>query len=125
MPLTPAQQQRVDEIQGFIRTVEKIKRLVAELDSSRAARQTVIDNLSESIARQLSQLRHRTMSANIGTVADQAGSLSVLAGRKGGNLNLRIRGLTEGVRSLEYQLASALKSASTPEARPGAAGADS
>ena len=119
-PLTPNQQRRVDEIRGFIQTVEKVKRLVADLESSRAMKSTVIDNLCDSIARQLSQLRQRAMSANVGTVADRAGSLSVLAGRRGGGLSLKIRGLTEGMQGLELQLAGALKAALKPDDKPDA-----
>ncbi|HEX9610670.1 MAG TPA: hypothetical protein VF978_02195 [Gemmatimonadales bacterium] len=112
---TPAQQRRIDDIHAFIRTVEHVKKLVTDLDSSRAARSQVIDNLSGSIARELSQLRQRAMTTNVGTLADSAGALAVMAGRSGGGLALKIRGLTEGVNSMLMQLDQALTHVMHPE----------
>jgi hypothetical protein len=43
----------------------------------------------------------------LGTLGDMAGSMSVLAGRSIG-IALKVRGLTEGVQSLEFELAAAL-----------------
>ena len=111
---TAAQQRRMDELRAFVRAVEHVQKLVAELESSRAARAQVIDNLCGAIARELSQLRQRAMTANIGTVADTAGALSVMATR-GGGLAMKLRGLTEGVHSMLLQLDQALKQASAPE----------
>ncbi|MGH7699399.1 MAG: hypothetical protein ACREMJ_02615 [Gemmatimonadales bacterium] len=115
--LTGAQQRRVDELHQFIRAVEHVKKLVAELDSNRAARAKIIDNLCGSIARELSQLRQRALTTNVGTVADTAGALAVLAARTGGGLAMKIRGLTEGVHSLVMQLDQALKQALHPETK--------
>jgi hypothetical protein len=113
--LTPAQERRADELRGFIRSVEHVRKLVAELDSSRAGRSQVIDRICASIARDLSQLRQRAMAANVGTVADTAGALAVLAGRSGSGISLKIRGLTEGVHSLMIQLDHSLSHAMAPE----------
>lgn len=106
---TPAQQRKMDDIHAFIRTVEHVRKLVTDLDSSRAARSKVIDGISAQIARELSQLRQRAMTANVGTLADTAGALAVMAGRSGGGIAIKIRGLTEGVNSLLMQLDQALK----------------
>ncbi|HXF94820.1 MAG TPA: hypothetical protein VNI61_01840 [Gemmatimonadales bacterium] len=108
---TPAQQRRIDDVRAFIRTVEHVRKMVAELESNRAARSPVIDNICAGIARELSQLRQRALSANIGTLADTAGSLAVLAGRGGGGVNLKIRGLTDGVHNMMTELDQALKHA--------------
>lgn len=112
---TPAQQRRVDDLQTFIRAVEHVRKLVADLDSNRAARTHIIEGLCGSIARELSQLRQRALTANIGTLADSAGALAVMAGRSGGGIALKIRGLTEGVAGLMIQLDQALHQALTPE----------
>src|SRR5439155_1114111 len=82
--LTADQQRRAGEIRQFQTVVEHVAKLVAELDSNRAAKATFIDNLCESIARQLSQLRQRALTSGIGTIADVAGAMSVMAGRGGG-----------------------------------------
>jgi hypothetical protein len=116
--LTANQQRRVDEIQQHLRTVEKIRRLVAELESSRAAKPVVIGNISSAIERELSQMRQRALTANVGTLADQAGALAVLAGRSGGGLAMKLRGLQEGVAGMTMQLDQALKAALSPDERP-------
>jgi len=100
-------QERIAAINGFQRSVEHVKHLVAELDGSRAATMAVITNLCASIERELSQLRQRALATDMSTLGDMAGSMSVLAGRSIG-IALKIRGLTEGVQSLEFELAAAL-----------------
>ena len=112
--LTPGQLRRIDQLREFIKAVEHVKKLVAELDGSRAARPKIIEGICASIARELSQLRQRAMAANVGTVGDAAGAMAVLAGR-GGGLPMKIRGLTEGTAGLMMQLDQSLKQALTPE----------
>src|SRR6058998_1926703 len=119
--LTPNQVRQIELIQGFIRSVDKVKKLIGELEGSRAARPVIINNLCGAIARELSQMRQRALSANVGTLADTAGSLAVLATRQGSGLNFKLRALQEGVTSLMIQLDQSLKSAShieKPDAPP-------
>jgi hypothetical protein len=110
--LTPNQVRHIEEIQQFRRTVDHVKKLVAELESNRAARPVIINNICGAISRELSQMRQRALSANVGTLADVAGSLAVLAARQGSGLNFKIRALAEGVNSLTIQLDQSLKAAS-------------
>ncbi len=112
--LSANQVRRIEEIQGFMTALAHIKKLVLELESSKAARVPVIQNLSSQIARELAQMRQRAIRANIGTLADVAGSLSLTAGRSQG-LQMKLRILHEGIVSLVFQLDHALKEASTPE----------
>jgi hypothetical protein len=116
--LTPNQMRRIDEIQQFMRTVEHVKKLVAELEGNRAARAVILNNICSAIARELSQMRQRALSANVGTLADVAGGLAVIASRQGGGLNFKIRALAEGVNSLTIQLEHSLKAATQPEKAP-------
>ena len=113
--LTPNQVRRIDEIQQFMRTVEHVKKLVAELEGNRAARAVVINNICGGIARELSQMRQRALSSNVGSLADVAGSLAVIASRQGSGLNFKIRALADGVTSLTIQLEQSLKAATQPE----------
>jgi hypothetical protein len=113
--LTPGQVRQIELIQGFIRNVEHVKKLVGELEGSRAARPVIINNICGAIARQLSQMRQRALSANVGTLADTAGGLAVLASRQGSGINFKLRALAEGVNSLMIQLDQSLKSASQIE----------
>jgi hypothetical protein len=113
--LTPNQVRQIELIQGFIRNVEHVKKLVGELEGSRAARPVIINNICGAIARELSQMRQRALSANVGTLADTAGGLAVLASRQGSGINFKLRALAEGVNSLMIQLDQSLKSASQLE----------
>jgi hypothetical protein len=108
--LSPDQMRRVESIQEFQRTAARVKKLVAELDSNRASKEQLIDNMCETIAREMAQFRQRLLTANIGTVADVAGAMSVMAARKG-VLDMKIRGLVDGVNTLNMQLELALKHA--------------
>ncbi|HXM38494.1 MAG TPA: hypothetical protein VN908_07520 [Gemmatimonadales bacterium] len=112
---TPNQVREIEAIQQFMRTVEHVRKLVADLESNRAARPVIINNICGTIARELSQMRQRALSANVGTLADVAGSLSVLAARQGSGLSFKIRALFEGVASLTIQLEQSLKAASQVE----------
>ncbi len=112
--LTAEQVRRIAEIQEFQRTVAIVKHLVAELEANRAGQTRTIQQLSDRIAKETQQLRQRALTANIGTIGDVAGTMSVMAAR-GGGMNMKIRGLTDGVNNLGMQLDTALKHAMTPE----------
>lgn len=110
--LTAEQQRRVEEILQFQRTVEHVKHLVTELEANRAAQTRTVEQLCERIAKETAQLRQRALTANVGTLGDTAGAMSVMAGR-GGGIHMKIRGLSDGVNSLLMQLELALKHALT------------
>ena len=111
--LSAEQTQRIEQIQQFIKTAEHVQRLVAQLEANRNQAKSA-DTICHSIARELSQLRHRAVAANVSIIADVAGAMSVLATRAG-NLNMKIRTLTDGVNNLKAQLDHALKAALRPE----------
>ena len=111
--LSAAQLRRIDEIQQFQRSVQLIKKWVGELDSNRAAKTSIISGITTTIARELSHLRQRALTSSVASLADVAGALSVLASRTGG-LQVKIRGLQEGVTSMEMQLDQALNMARKP-----------
>ena len=113
--LTPNQVRQIELIQGFIRNVDHVRKLVGELEGNRAARPVIINNICGAIARELSQMRQRALSANVGTLADTAGALAVLAARQGSGLSFKLRALAEGVNSLMIQLDQSLKAASQIE----------
>ncbi|HVH68459.1 MAG TPA: hypothetical protein VM716_11360 [Gemmatimonadales bacterium] len=111
--LTAEQVRRIEEIGEFQRAADHLKRLVSELDSNRAGHTRTIQQLSERIGREASEMRQRALTSNIGTIADVAGSMSVMAGR-GGGIQMKIRALADAVNSLHMQLDAALKHAKTP-----------
>src|SRR5881628_3746552 len=112
--LTADQLRRIEEIEEFQRATDHLKHLVTELESNRAGQTRTIQALSEKIVNAASQMRQRALTANIGTIADVAGTMSVMAGR-GGGIDMKIRGLGDGVNSLRLQLDQAMKQAMTAD----------
>jgi hypothetical protein len=108
---TPNTIRRIEEIQQFMRTVEHVKKLVAELEGNRAAKASILNGLCSQIARELSQMRQRALASNVGMLADVAGQLAVVANRGGTGLNMKIRALGDGVNSMTIQLEQSLKAA--------------
>jgi len=102
---------RIEELQGYVRTVDHVKKLVAELEANRAAKPKIIDNICGTIARELSHMRQRALTANLGTLPDVAGSLAIVANRAGTGINMKVRALADGVNSMTIQLDQALKMA--------------
>jgi hypothetical protein len=102
---------RIEELQQYVRTVDHVRKLVAELESNRAANLKIINGICGTIARELSHMRQRALTANLGTLPDVAGSLAVVAGRAGTGMNMKIRALADGVNSMTMQLEQALKHA--------------
>ena len=111
--LTAEQVRRIEEIEEFRHATDHLKRLVAELESNRAGQTRVIQQLTEKIAHESAQMRQRALTANIGTIADVAGTMSVMAGR-GGGINMKVRALSDAVTSLRMQLDAALTHAHQP-----------
>ena len=109
--LSASQMRRIEELQQYVRTVDKVKKLVAELESNRAAKASIINGICANIARELSHMRQRALTANLGTLPDVAGNLAVVAGRSGTGLNMKIRALADGVNSMTMQLEQALRAA--------------
>ena len=105
------QVRRIEELQGYVRTVDHVRKLVAELESNRAASLKIIKGICDTIARDLSRMRQRALTANLGTLPDVAGSLAVVAARQGTGHNMKVRALQDGVNSMTMQLDQALKQA--------------
>ena len=106
---SPNQLRRIEELQHYVRTLDHVRKLVAELESNRAAKASIINGVCNQIARELSHMRQRALTANLGTVPDVAGSLAVVAARVGTGLNMKIRALADGMNSLTLQIDQALK----------------
>ena len=111
--LTADQLRRIEELDEFRRAADHLNRLVTELEGNRAGQTRTIQQLSEKIANEASQMRQRALTANVGTIADVAGTMSVMAGR-GGGINMKVRALADSVNSLYMQLDAAMKQATTP-----------
>jgi hypothetical protein len=98
-------------LQQYVRTLDHVKKMVAELESNRAAKPKIIDGICGNIARELSHMRQRALTANLGTLPDVAGQLAIVANRAGTGINMKMRALGDGVNSMTIQLDQALKMA--------------
>jgi hypothetical protein len=108
---TANQIRRIEELQQYVRIVDHVKKLVAELESNRAAKPKILNIICGNIARELSKMRQRALTANLGTLPDTAGNLAVIASRAGTGMNMKIRALGDGMNSVTMQLDQALKAA--------------
>src|SRR5881398_4186580 len=100
--LTADQLRRIEEIEEFRRAADHLKHLVTELEGNRAGQTRTIQQLTEKISNEASQMRQRALTANVGTIADVAGTMSVMASR-GGGVNMKIRALADAVNSMQMQ----------------------
>ena len=112
--LSASQQRRVDQITELQKIVGHTRATLKELESNRAAKATVVNNLSGMIAREMQQMRQKLLTSPVGTVGDLAGNLSVVASRSQG-MNVKIRALNDGLNSIDMQLDLAMKNAMQPE----------
>ena len=119
--LSAGQLRRIDQLTELQKIVSHTRATLKELESSRAAKATVINNLSGMIAREMQQMRQKLLTSPVGTVGDLAGNLSVVASRSQG-MNVKIRALNDGLNSIDMQLDLAMKNANQPEKddKPGA-----
>src|SRR5881397_4084317 len=102
---------RIEELQGYVRTVDHVRKLIAELEANRAAKPKILNGICGNIARELSHMRQRALAANLGTLPDVAGTLAIVANRAGTGINMKVRALADGVNSMTIQLDQALKMA--------------
>ena len=106
---TANQIRRIEELQQYVRTVDHVRKLVAELESNRAAKPKILNGICGNIARELSHMRQRALTANLGTLPDVAGTLAIVANRAGTGIMMKVRALADGVNSMTMQLDQALR----------------
>jgi HPt (histidine-containing phosphotransfer) domain-containing protein len=75
----------------------------------------VDESVVRGLTRLLDQIKGEAGALSLGALADTAGLMSTLA-RRGGGLQMKVRGLRELQGSLKINYEAALRSASTPEA---------
>lgn len=112
--LSGAQQAQLAFLQTLPSKIEKIHRQTEEIATLKAD-----EMVQRSLARSLDILRNEAAGLSLTGLADVFGLMSGLARRSGG-VQLKVRGLREGLGSLQVNYEGALRSASTPERAPGA-----
>lgn len=116
--LSGAQQAQLAYLGSLPPKFERIHRLIEEIANLQGGETT-----TKMLTRMLDELRNGASSLTLNSLADVFGVMSMLA-RRGGGLQMRIRGLREGLVSLKINYEGALRKAAAPEGIPqGAEGA--
>ena len=103
--LSSAQQAQLAFLETIPPKVQRITRLVEEMGALKAD-----DTQMRNLARLLESLKNEAQSYSLGSLADSLGVMAMLA-RRGGGLQMRVRGLREGLVSLRINYEGALRSA--------------
>lgn len=109
--LSAAQHAQLAFLETLNARFERIHRQIEEIAAMRAD-DTQVRNLS----RLLDECRNQAGTLNLGPMADTFGRMSMMA-RRGGGLQMKVRGLREGLVSLKTNFDGAYRAASTPERR--------
>ena len=107
--LTPRQHAQLEALQPLPSKFETMHRLIEEIAGLRAD-----DTLIRRLCRLLDESKAATNGVGLTALAETLGIMGMLA-RRGGGLQMRLRGLREGMASLKTNYEGALRSASTPE----------
>jgi hypothetical protein len=98
---------------GYLQTLPpKFQRMHAVIEEMAALRAD--DVVVRGFARQLDELKANAAALSITGMADTAGLMGTMA-RRGGGLQMKVRGLRELLGSLKINYEAALRSATTPE----------
>jgi hypothetical protein len=107
--LTPRQKAQLEVLEILPHKFEQIHRLVEEVAGLRA---------DESVIRRLCRILDEGKAAanavNLTALSETMGMMGMLA-RRGGGVQMKVRGLREGLASLKINYEGALRSANTPE----------
>lgn len=110
--LSSAQHAQLAFLETLPARFERIHRQIEEIASMRAD-----DTQVRNLCRFLDESRNQAGTLNLGPLADTFGRMSMMA-RRGGGLQMKVRGLREGLGSLRTNFEGALRAASTPMAHP-------
>jgi hypothetical protein len=103
------QQAQMAVLEPMPRRFELVARMIEEMASLRAD-----ESLQRKLVRNLDELKSQASSIGQPALAEAAGVMSMLARRTGG-LQMRIRGLREGMVSLKINYEGALRAATLSE----------
>lgn len=107
--LTSRQQAQLAFLQTLPPRFQRMHGVIEEMAALRAD-----DIVVRGFARQLDELKANAAALSITGLADTAGLMGTMA-RRGGGLQMKVRGLRELLGSLKINYEAALRSATTPE----------
>lgn len=108
--LSSRQQAQLAYLQTLPPKFQRMHSVIEEMGALRAD-----DVVVRGFARQLDELKANAAALSITGLADTAGLMATMA-RRGGGLQMKVRGLRELLGSLKINYEAALRSATTPEA---------
>jgi hypothetical protein len=111
--LSSRQQAQLAFLQGLPPKFQRMHSVIEEMSALRADEVVV-----RGFARQLDELKAQAAALSITGLADTAGLMGTMA-RRGGGLQMKVRGLRELLGSLKINYEAAMRSATTPEAESG------
>jgi hypothetical protein len=108
LKISSRQQAQLAVLEPLPRRMQHLHRMIEEMASLRAD-----ETLQRQLVRNLDELKSQASGIGLGPLAETLGVMSMLARRSGG-LQMRLRGLREGLVSLKINYEGALRAASTP-----------
>jgi type II secretory pathway component PulM len=110
LKLSARQQAQLTYLQSLPPKFSRIKHTVELMASLKADEATV-----RGLGRQLDEIRANAQALSLGGLAETCGLMSTIS-RRGGGLQMKVRGLRELMGSLQVNYEGALRAASQPEA---------
>lgn len=110
--LTSRQLAQLAALEPLPQRFAQIHRLVEEIAGLRAD-----DATTRRLCRSLDESRASMNSVGLTPLSEQLGVMGMLA-RRGAGIQMKVRGLREGLAGLKINYEGALRSAKTPESRP-------
>jgi hypothetical protein len=110
--LSSRQQAQLAYLQTLPPKFERIHRVIEQMASGQAD-----DAVVRGLSRLLDELKAHAAQLSMNGVAETAGLMGTMS-RRGGGLQIKVRGLRELFGSLKINYEGAVKSASTPEREP-------
>jgi hypothetical protein len=116
LKLSSRQQAQLEYLQTLPARFQRIHAVIEEMAGLRAD-----DVVVRGMIRQLDEIKGKAGGLSLSGLADTAGLMGTMA-RRGGGLQMKVRGLRELLGSLKINYEAAMRSATTPEAAGPAAG---
>ncbi len=107
--LSPRQQAQLAILEPLGRRFEHLHRMIEEMANLRAD-----ENLQRKLVRNLDEMKAQTTGIGLTGLSETLGMMAMLARRSGG-LQMRVRGLREGLASLKINYDGAMRTANTPD----------
>ena len=108
LKLTSRQQAQLSVLETFPKKFEAINRLIEEIAGLRADEAVV-----RRLARTLDEMKAAASNIGLGGLSEGCGMMGMLA-RRGGGVQMKVRGLRDGLVGLKVNFEGAMRNATTP-----------